>query len=116
MGQVANKMEISPLCPLCIPSVTGIVSGLPVPARIATTLRCRGTGERITEKSGSNIPMVLPNGNIFSKKYIYENSYLKLNMLGEDDDTREFRENGISRKEVSIKKNLKLRRKVLKKR
>jgi hypothetical protein len=61
-------------CPLCTQATTLLASGLPVPQRIRTSILCRGNGERMgSEKSQ---PMALPNGQVYSKKFIFDNSYV----------------------------------------
>jgi len=47
---------------------------LPVPQRLVTSLLCRGSGVKLG--AGGDTPLALPTGQVFSKKYIFENAYI----------------------------------------
>jgi len=61
-------------CPLCSQSAEGIGAGLPIPQRVRTAIRCRGSGLRMG--SGDCQPMALPNGQVYCKKFIFDNSFV----------------------------------------
>lgn len=60
-------MSKSPLCPVC--SIPGqiLAPHLPSPARSSSKIKCRGSGEVMNH---NNPPMVLPNGQVYSKKFL----------------------------------------------
>ncbi|KAM9967814.1 hypothetical protein ACTFIW_001901 [Dictyostelium discoideum] len=64
-----NESTFNVNCPLCDPSFRALATSLPVSLQSHSSLVCRITGEIMNE---DNYPMVLPNGNVFSKRAIID--------------------------------------------
>lgn len=73
-GICTSISRSSVACPACSAAGQMIAKSLPTPARSSSRLKCRGSGEIMNHE---NPPLVLPNGQVYSKKFLQNNYHEK---------------------------------------